>query len=98
MDTIVSAVTSLFGLITGVKPKFRVHGGSNAENLALQNIQVGFSFLFLRFFGFAKFIFYITDALILGSTKNGTCLHVCPASTLCQRTTGWFAGPRKREC
>jgi NAD+ synthase (glutamine-hydrolysing) len=40
MDLIVSAVTQLFGLITGVKPKFKVHGGSQAENLALQNIQV----------------------------------------------------------
>ncbi|CED83047.1 glutamine-dependent nad synthetase with gat domain-containing protein [Phaffia rhodozyma] len=39
MDTVVSAVTSLFGLVTGVKPKFKVYGGSNAENLALQNIQ-----------------------------------------------------------
>ncbi|KZS94636.1 glutamine-dependent NAD synthetase with GAT domain-containing protein [Sistotremastrum niveocremeum HHB9708] len=39
MDTLVTAVRNLFALVTGVKPKFRVHGGSNAENLALQNIQ-----------------------------------------------------------
>ncbi|KAI0039877.1 glutamine-dependent NAD synthetase with GAT domain-containing protein [Auriscalpium vulgare] len=39
MDTIVTAVRSLFGLVTGVKPQFRAHGGSGAENLALQNIQ-----------------------------------------------------------
>jgi hypothetical protein len=43
MDLVVSAVTQLFGLITGVKPKFKVHGGSQAENLALQNIQVSIS-------------------------------------------------------
>ncbi|KAG9045932.1 glutamine-dependent NAD(+) synthetase [Tulasnella sp. UAMH 9824] len=39
MDAIVLAVRNLFAVVTGVKPKFRVHGGSEAENLALQNIQ-----------------------------------------------------------
>ncbi|ETW78764.1 hypothetical protein HETIRDRAFT_435405 [Heterobasidion irregulare TC 32-1] len=39
MDTIVTAVRNLFSFVTGVKPQFRAHGGSNAENLALQNIQ-----------------------------------------------------------
>ncbi|THH05396.1 hypothetical protein EW145_g4824 [Phellinidium pouzarii] len=39
MDTVVNAVRTLFGFVTGVKPKFKAHGGSGAENLALQNIQ-----------------------------------------------------------
>ncbi|TFK51883.1 glutamine-dependent NAD(+) synthetase with GAT domain-containing protein [Heliocybe sulcata] len=39
MDTIVTSVRDLFGFVTGVKPRFRVQGGSDAENLALQNIQ-----------------------------------------------------------
>ncbi|KAJ3895183.1 hypothetical protein GG344DRAFT_39250 [Lentinula edodes] len=39
MDTVVTAVRNLLGFVTGVKPEFRAHGGSNAENLALQNIQ-----------------------------------------------------------
>ncbi|GMK58908.1 hypothetical protein CspeluHIS016_0603500 [Cutaneotrichosporon spelunceum] len=39
MDTAVSAVKGIFTLITGKSPRFAVHGGSNAENLALQNIQ-----------------------------------------------------------
>lgn len=39
MDTVVTAVRSLFAAITGHTPRFRAHGGSNAENLALQNIQ-----------------------------------------------------------
>ncbi|KAI0339491.1 glutamine-dependent NAD(+) synthetase with GAT domain-containing protein [Trametopsis cervina] len=39
MDSIVTAVRDLFAFVTGVKPQYRVHGGSNAENLALQNIQ-----------------------------------------------------------
>ena len=41
MDTLVTAVRALFGLVTGKRPQFRAHGGSEAENLALQNIQVG---------------------------------------------------------
>lgn len=40
MDSIVTAVRNLFGFVTGIKPQFRAHGGSLAENLALQNIQV----------------------------------------------------------
>lgn len=43
MDTVVSAVQTLFTTVTGLKPRFKVHGGSSAENLALQNIQVMFS-------------------------------------------------------
>lgn len=40
MDTIVTAVRELFAFVTGIRPQFRAHGGSSAENLALQNIQV----------------------------------------------------------
>ena len=40
MDTIVAAVHNLFSFVTGIRPRFRTHGGSQAENLALQNIQV----------------------------------------------------------
>ncbi|KAF9531775.1 hypothetical protein CPB83DRAFT_848706 [Crepidotus variabilis] len=40
MDTIVTAVRSLFALATGgFRPQYRSQGGTNAENLALQNIQ-----------------------------------------------------------
>lgn len=39
MDSIVTAVRNLFSFVTGAKPQFRAHGGSPAENLALQNIQ-----------------------------------------------------------
>ena len=40
MDAVVSAIRDLFCYVTNIKPKFKVHGGSQAENLALQNIQV----------------------------------------------------------
>ena len=39
IDLVVSAMTQLFAVITGKTPRFRVHGGTPAENLALQNIQ-----------------------------------------------------------
>lgn len=40
MDTLVIAVRNLFAFVTGKKPQFKTQGGSQAENLALQNIQV----------------------------------------------------------
>lgn len=40
MDTVVTAVRDLFAFVTGARPQFRAHGGTAAENLALQNIQV----------------------------------------------------------
>lgn len=43
MDSVVTAVRQLFTLVTGARPQFRQQGGSNAENLALQNIQVTLS-------------------------------------------------------
>lgn len=39
IDSVVSALIALFQSITGKRPKYKVDGGSNAENLALQNIQ-----------------------------------------------------------
>ncbi|KAJ3063469.1 glutamine-dependent NAD(+) synthetase [Podochytrium sp. JEL0797] len=39
MDSIVSAIIGVFQAVTGKTPRFRLDGGSVAENLALQNIQ-----------------------------------------------------------
>lgn len=39
IDTVVTAVRDLFATVTGKTPKFKVYGGSQRENLALQNIQ-----------------------------------------------------------
>ena len=39
IDKVVSAWRTTFETLTGKRPRFRVQGGSNAENLALQNIQ-----------------------------------------------------------
>lgn len=39
MDSVVTAVRKLFEFVTGKTPRFKMFGGSPAENLALQNIQ-----------------------------------------------------------
>lgn len=39
IDTVVSALTNLFTAVTNFQPRFAVHGGTFAENAALQNIQ-----------------------------------------------------------
>ncbi|KAK0528643.1 glutamine-dependent NAD(+) synthetase [Tilletia horrida] len=39
MDIVVRAITTLFTAVTSKTPRFKVHGGTPAENLALQNIQ-----------------------------------------------------------
>ncbi|XP_048132848.1 glutamine-dependent NAD(+) synthetase isoform X1 [Rhodamnia argentea] len=39
IDGVVSALLSLFEKLTGKRPRYKVDGGSNAENLGLQNIQ-----------------------------------------------------------
>ena len=40
IDTLVSAMVKTFEVITGKIPKFKAHGGTHNQNLALQNIQV----------------------------------------------------------
>ncbi|KAL3691309.1 hypothetical protein R1sor_004960 [Riccia sorocarpa] len=39
IDSVVSALLTLFSAVTGRMPRYKVDGGTQAENLALQNIQ-----------------------------------------------------------
>lgn len=39
MDTAVAALIGIFTRLTGKEPQYKVHGGSDAENVALQNVQ-----------------------------------------------------------
>lgn len=39
IETVVNAFIMIFTSVTGFIPKYRVHGGSDRENLALQNVQ-----------------------------------------------------------
>ncbi|GFG25884.1 glutamine-dependent NAD(+) synthetase [Aspergillus udagawae] len=38
-DTVVTAIMNLFTVVTNFQPRFKVHGGTGAENAALQNVQ-----------------------------------------------------------
>lgn len=38
-DTVITAMMNVFTIVTNFQPKFKVHGGTRAENQALQNIQ-----------------------------------------------------------
>ncbi|KAH8997827.1 glutamine-dependent NAD synthetase with GAT domain-containing protein [Lactarius hatsudake] len=50
MDHVVTALRTLFQLVTGLRPRFRTHGGGDAENLALQNIQARLRMVIAYFF------------------------------------------------
>lgn len=39
IDSVISSLISLFQTLTGRRPQYKIDGGSNAENLGLQNIQ-----------------------------------------------------------
>lgn len=38
-DTVITALINLFTTVTNFQPRFKVHGGSAAENAAMQNVQ-----------------------------------------------------------
>ncbi|KAG7035492.1 Glutamine-dependent NAD(+) synthetase [Cucurbita argyrosperma subsp. argyrosperma] len=71
IDGIVSALLSLFQTVTGKRPRYKLDGGSNVENLGLQNIQarirmvLAFMFASLLPWVHGKSGFY----LVLGSSN-----------------------------
>ncbi|KAJ1564065.1 glutamine-dependent NAD(+) synthetase [Nowakowskiella sp. JEL0078] len=71
MDKIVRAIIELFTFVTGQTPKFRVHGGSPRENLALQNIQARLRMVLAYLF--AQLLLWIRgksgSLLVLGSAN-----------------------------
>lgn len=48
IDLAVKGILGIFSAVTGKWPEFRVNGGSQRENLALQNVQVAVQSLPLR--------------------------------------------------
>ena len=46
IDTMISAILTVFTTLTGKTPQYKVHGGSVTENLALQNIQARMRMVF----------------------------------------------------
>lgn len=79
IDTVVSALTGLFTFVTKFKPRFRANGGSNAENLALQNIQARLRMVVIYLF--AQLLPTVRhrpgggSLLVLGSANVDECLR-----------------------
>lgn len=77
MDSLVSAVVSVFEIATGRKPIFKIFGGSQTENLALQNIQARLrmvlSYLFAQLLPWTRDI--PGGLLVLGSANVDECLR-----------------------
>lgn len=77
MDTLVDSVISVFEFATGKKPIFRIFGGSQTENLALQNIQARLrmvlSYLFAQLLPWTRH--REGGLLVLGSANVDECLR-----------------------
>lgn len=77
MDSLVSAVVSVFEVATGKKPIFKIFGGSQTENLALQNIQARLrmvlSYLFAQLLPWTRNI--PGGLLVLGSANVDECIR-----------------------
>lgn len=79
MDSLVSSVVSLFEVATGKKPIFKIFGGSQIENLALQNIQARLrmvlAYLFAQLLPWVRGIKNSGGLLVLGSANVDECLR-----------------------
>lgn len=77
MDTLVESVISVFEVATGKKPIFKIFGGSQTENLALQNIQARLrmvlSYLFAQLLPWSRH--REGGLLVLGSANVDECLR-----------------------
>lgn len=77
MDTLVTAVVNVFQVATGHKPIFKIFGGTQTENLALQNIQARLrmvlSYLFAQLLPWTRK--KQGGLLVLGSANVDECLR-----------------------
>lgn len=77
MDSLVTAVISTFEVATGKRPIFKIFGGSQTENLALQNIQARLrmvlSYLFAQLLPWTRN--KSGGLLVLGSANVDECLR-----------------------
>lgn len=98
MDTLVTAVRNLFAVVTGHRPQFRSHGGSNAENLALQNIQVSAMKNFQQAGRLGSRQAWVLTDKHTGTAPYGARLSIRTAFTLGSWQDGWTACVGKRKC
>ncbi|CAG8460443.1 9537_t:CDS:10 [Cetraspora pellucida] len=77
MDSIVSSVCTVFNLVTNKAPRFRIDGGTDAENLALQNVQARLRMVLSYLF--AQLLPWVRNKtgslLVLGSSNVDECLR-----------------------
>ncbi|TIA90965.1 hypothetical protein E3P99_01305 [Wallemia hederae] len=77
IDAVIAAIRDLFAMATGLRPKFKVHGGSYAENIALQNIQARLRMLLSYLF--AQLLPWVRGRpgglLVLASSNVDECLR-----------------------
>ncbi|RLV96095.1 Glutamine-dependent NAD [Spathaspora sp. JA1] len=78
MDSLVSSVVSIFEVVTGKRPIFKIFGGNNIENLALQNIQARLRMVLAYLF--AQLLPWTVRGkskglLVLGSANVDECLR-----------------------
>lgn len=79
MDSVVTALTNLFTMVTDFRPRFTVHGGNKTENLALQNIQARLrmviAYLFAQLLPTVRARRNSGSLLVLGSANVDECLR-----------------------
>lgn len=79
MDSLVTSVVALFEVATGKRPIFKIFGGSQIENLALQNIQARLrmvlAYLFAQLLPWVRGIKNSGGLLVLGSANVDECLR-----------------------
>ncbi|TGO62003.1 hypothetical protein BCON_0023g00630 [Botryotinia convoluta] len=87
IDTVVSAVTTLFTTVTSYTPKYKMYGGTPASNLALQNIQARLRMVL-------AYLFAQLLPTVRGRTKPGSLL-VLGSANVDESLRGYFT---KYDC
>ena len=82
IDEIVQSCLTVFGNATNLMPKFKVHGGTDPENLALQNVQVWEPVHLTQFESFYSLFSHHSFLGNVGSFENGVVLSVCSINAL----------------
>ena len=80
MDDLVTASMATFATATSMLPKFKVHGGSAMENLALQNVQARNRMV----------LSYLFSQLLPWSRGGAGCLLVLGSSNVDESLRGYF--------
>lgn len=101
IDMAVKGIIGIFSAVHGMLPRFRANGGSQRENLALQNIQVRAAQrlpLFLSPFSLITVDLPLSYLVFPGSCQDGPGLSVCTAESVVTGKAGWTARLGFSEC